>query len=180
MVPLVSNGDRCPVIYPTSFLGEWYLPGQCPVGADAFLQVGSNRATLTTSQRFSIIMCSLTIVTATLIDVLALLPVNECACACRTKCTSANRIYSVGAYSVLESACTVNPSCFQYDWDETGDARSPFKNDLSNAMCVSCMPSQGLVAKKGCKRFTSLAARLCCVSLLRCLCCLPIGFAFWV
>ena len=125
-------------------------------------------------------MCSLTIVTATLIDVLALLPVNECACACRTKCTSANRIYSVGAYSVLESACTVNPSCFQYDWDETGDARSPFKNDLSNAMCVSCMPPQGLVAKKGCKRFTSLAARLCCVSLLRCLRCLPIGFAFWV
>ena len=104
--------------------------------------------------------------------VLVLLPVNGSACACRAECTSANQIYSV--------ACTANLSCFQYDWDETGDPRSPFKNDLSNAMCASCVRPRGLVAKKGCERFTSLAARLCCVSLLRCLCCLPIGFALWV
>ena len=107
-----------------------------------------------------------------IIVLIVLLPVNGSACACRAECTSANQIYSV--------ACTANLSCFQYDWDETGDPRSPFKNDLSNAMCASCVRPRGLVAKKGCERFTSLAARLCCVSLLRCLCCLPIGFALWV
>ena len=71
-------------------------------------------------------------------------------------------------------------SCFQYDWDESCDVGSLFKNDLSNALCVSCVQPRGLVAKEGCERFTSLAARLCCVSALGSLCCLPIGFALWV
>ena len=71
-------------------------------------------------------------------------------------------------------------SCFQYDWDESCDVGSLFKNDLSNALCVSCVQPRGLVAKEGCERFTSLAARLWCVSALGSLCCLPIGFALWV
>ena len=81
----------------------------------------------------------------------ALLPVHESACAKNQ------------TFSVRESVCKASPSCFQYDWDETGDAGSLFKN-LSNAMCVSCVPPRGLLAKKGCDRFTASAARLCCVS----------------
>ena len=119
--------------------------------------------------------------------VVALLPVHECdyPCTTGTERTSANHMYSAGAYSVrstLESACTAGPSCcFPYDWDETGDVGYLFKNDLSNATCVGCVQPWGLVAKKGCERFTSLAARLCCVSAPWHLCCLPIGFAaLWV
>ena len=98
----------------------------------------------------------------------ALLPVHESACAKNQ------------SYSVHELACTASPSCFQYDWDETCDVGSQFKNGLSNATCVGCVQPRGLVAKKGCERFTSLAARLCCASALGSLCCLPIGFALWV
>ena len=46
--------------------------------------------------------------------VVALLPVQECACTTGTESrTSANRIYSTGAYSVrstLEPTCTASPS----------------------------------------------------------------------
>ena len=118
--------------------------------------------------------------------IVVLLPVHECAypCTTGTERTSANHMYSAAwAYSVrstLESACTAGPSCFQYDWDETCDVGSQFKNDLSNATCVGCVQPRGLVAKKGCERFTSLAARLWCASALGSLCCLPIGFALWV
>ena len=40
------------------------------------------------------------------------------------ECTAANRIYASGAYSVratLEAACTNNPACIQYDWNEVSD-----------------------------------------------------------
>ena len=124
---------------------------------------------------------------AIVLIVVALLPVHECdyPCTTGTERTPANHMYSAGAYSVrstLESACTdTGPSCcFPYDWDETGDVGSLFKNDLSNATCVGCVQPRGLVAKEGCERFTSLAARLCCASALGSLCCLPIGFALWV
>ena len=45
--------------------------------------------------------------------VVALLPVQECACTTGTEWTSAIRIYSTGAYSVrstLEPTCTASPS----------------------------------------------------------------------
>ena len=63
---------------------------------------------------------------ATILIFVALAPAHECAYNCSangTECTSASRIYSAGVYQVrgtLESACTANPLCYQYDWDETG------------------------------------------------------------
>ena len=63
---------------------------------------------------------------ATVFVFVALAPVHECAYTCGatgTECTSANRNYSAGAYQVLgtlESACTANALCYQYEWDETG------------------------------------------------------------